>query len=129
MEERTGVSGKRRTIGRDGVPAEVRELRQYFRALGDTLRLRLVRELATRGEMSVSQLVAALRVSQPLVSWHLGPLKRVGLVRIRRAGRQVYCSLDRALLKYYQDLLATFLEETPESEQVSKYRTQGRRKQ
>lgn len=103
-------------IKREGVSPEVRELCVYFRALGDTLRLRLVRELAAGGEMSVSQLVAALRVSQPLVSWHLGPLKRVGLVRIRRAGRQVYCSLDRARLKHYQDLLASFLGETWTSE-------------
>lgn len=107
---RMETSGRRKAARREGVPAEVRELRLYFRALGDTLRLRLVRELAAGGEMSVSQLVAALRVSQPLVSWHLGPLKRVGLVRIRRVGRQVYCSLDCAMLKHYQDLLATFLE-------------------
>ena len=117
------MSAGERATGRQAVRAEVRELRSYFRALGDTLRLRLVRELAEQEEMSVSQLVAVLRVSQPLVSWHLGPLKRVGLVRIRRTGRQVYCSLDRAQLKYYQDLLATFLEETPESEKMSKYRT------
>ena len=109
------MSARRRAAGRESVPPEVRELRQYFRALGDVLRLRLVRELAAQGEMSVSQLVAALRVSQPLVSWHLGPLKRVGLVRIRRAGRQVYCSLDRARLRYYQDLLISFLGENPES--------------
>jgi len=102
-------------VGRDDVLAEVRELRQYFRALSGALRLRLVRELAMHGEMSVSQLVTALHVSQPLVSWHLTSLKRVGLVRIRHAGRQVYCSLDRAQLKHYQDLLAAFLGESLEN--------------
>ena len=110
------MSAGKRAIGRQAVPAEVRELRSYFRALGDTLRLRLVRELAAQEEMSVSQLVAVLRVSQPLVSWHLGPLKRVGLVRIRRVGRQVYCSLDRVQLKHYQALLASFLGESLDSE-------------
>ena len=110
------TSAGKKATGREGVPEEVRELRQYFRALGGTLRLRLVRELAAREEMSVSQLVAALHVSQPLVSWHLGPLKRVGLVRIRRAGRQVYCSLDWAQLKHYQALLASFLGENLDSE-------------
>jgi DNA-binding transcriptional ArsR family regulator len=110
------MSEGRRAASRESVPEEVREIRQYFRALGDTLRLRLVRELAIQGEMSVSQLVAALRVSQPLVSWHLGPLKRVGLVRIRRAGRQVYCSLDRARLKDYQVLFTFFLGENPNGE-------------
>ena len=110
------MSEGRRAAGREGVADEVREIRQYFRVLGDTLRLRLVRELAMQGEMSVSQLVAALRASQPLVSWHLGPLKRVGLVRIRRAGRQVYCSLDRSRLMHYQALFASFLGENLDGE-------------
>jgi ArsR family transcriptional regulator len=104
--------------GRDGTSAEARELRQYFRALSGPLRLRLVHELAMQGEMGVSQLVTTLRVSQPLVSWHLSFLKRVGLVRIRRAGRQVYCSLDRHRFKYYESLLAIFLGETPGSEAI-----------
>ncbi len=120
--ERTGISKEAKATGRENVLTEVRELCLYFRTLGDTLRLRLVRELAAQGEMSVSQLVTALHVSQPLVSWHLVPLKRVGLVRMRRAGRQVYCSLDRAQLQYYQDLLVTFLNETPGGEETSKYR-------
>jgi DNA-binding transcriptional ArsR family regulator len=103
------MSERRSGTGRENVPQEVHELRQYFRALGDTLRLRLVRELAIQGEMSVSQLVTALHVSQPLVSWHLGRLKRIGLVRIRRTGRQAYCSLDRARLKHYRAVFTSFL--------------------
>ena len=110
------MSDGRRATRREGVPEEAREIRQYFRALGNTLRLRLVRELAMQSEMSVSQLVASLHVSQPLVSWHLVSLKRVGLVRIRRAGRQVYCSLDRSQLERFQALFASFLGENPDSE-------------
>ena len=106
------VSGQKITARREGVTPEVRELRLYFRALGDILRLRLLRELAAKGEKSVSQLVAALRVSQPLVSWHLNTLKRLGLVRIRRVGRQVYCSLDRAKLEYYQNLFISYFSES-----------------
>ncbi len=115
---RSRTSRTARAVGREGGPTEVRELGAYFRALGDTLRLRLLRQLAVQGEMSVSQLVAALHVSQPLVSWHLGHLKRVGLVRMRRAGRQGYCSLDRGQLDYYQNLLFAFLGETWEGEQL-----------
>jgi len=109
------MSERRRAAGREGVPEEVHELRQFFRALGDTSRLRIVRELAGQEEMSVSQLVAALRVSQPLVSWHLGHLRRIGLVRMRRTGRQGYCSLDRAQLRHYQAILASFLGENEDS--------------
>lgn len=92
------------------------ELRQYFRTLGGLLRLRLLRELALKGEQSVSQLVAALHVSQPLVSWHLIPLKKVRLVRVRRKGRQVYYSLDRSRLTHYHNLLASFLKEAADGE-------------
>ena len=78
--------------------------------------LRLLRELALKGEQSVSQLVAALHVSQPLVSWHLIPLKKVGLVRVRRKGRQAYYSLDQSRLTHYHNLLASFLKEAADGE-------------
>jgi DNA-binding transcriptional ArsR family regulator len=116
------MSREARATGREGVLAEVRELCAYFRALGDTLRLRLLRELAMQAEMSVSQLVSALRASQPLVSWHLAHLRRVGLVHVRRVGRQVYCSLDRAQLQHYQKLLGSFLGEAPEDEETQKHK-------
>ncbi len=68
-------------------------LAEYFRALADGLRLRMLMLLADRGEMNVSTLAKTLRVSQPLVSWHLRLLTRAGLVQVRKAGREVYCSL------------------------------------
>ena len=46
--------------------------------------------------MSVSELVARLRISQPLMSWHLGRLTRAGIVTTERVGREVRCSFDRA---------------------------------
>jgi DNA-binding transcriptional ArsR family regulator len=33
-------------------------------------------------------------MSQPRISWHLRMLRVGGVVRTRRDGRQVYCSLD-----------------------------------
>jgi ArsR family transcriptional regulator, arsenate/arsenite/antimonite-responsive transcriptional repressor len=36
-----------------------------------------------------------LGLSQPLVSWHLRKLRRSGIIRTRRNGRQVLCSLNR----------------------------------
>jgi len=51
--------------------------------------------------MSVTELAQRLLntgrpITQPLVSWHLAILRRHGLVRTRRHGRLVYCSLDTA---------------------------------
>src|SRR5690348_16201881 len=72
------------------------ELEKLMRALGDKVRLNIVRILANSQEVNVTDLTQQLLISQPLVSWHLAILRRNGLVRTRRQGRQVYCSLDVA---------------------------------
>lgn len=74
----------------------------YFRALADRKRLQIVQFLAERGRMTVSQLGEELRLSQPLVSWHLRILRRARIVKTLRSGRQVWCSLDRESLAEYQ---------------------------
>lgn len=75
--------------------SSLRELKSFHRALGDVTRLRVVQLLATEGEHPVSELVRRLRVSQPLMSWHLRRLTRAGIVRTARVGREVRCSFDR----------------------------------
>jgi len=84
------VSTKHR-LTKDG---DLRELAQYFHALRDVLRLRILLLLASRGELTVTELARDLRVSQPLVSFHLRPLRLLGLVEVRRSGREVYCSVN-----------------------------------
>ena len=91
--------------------SEIRELRGYFKALSGTTRLQIIERLAGTEELSVSELVVALRLSQPLVSWHLSGLRKAGLVKVRRDGRQVLCSLDRERLRQYQQNFAKLLGE------------------
>jgi ArsR family transcriptional regulator len=55
-------------------------------------RLRIVRTLA-QAEATVADLVAQVRLSQPLVSWHVGRLRAAGLVTTRRIGRETVCRL------------------------------------
>jgi DNA-binding transcriptional ArsR family regulator len=76
--------------------ASLRDLRAFHRALGDVTRLRIVQLLATEGEQPVSEIARRLHVSQPLLTWHLHRLKRPGIVRTVRVGREVRCSFDRA---------------------------------
>ena len=71
------------TRARSDELVEARELRVYLRAIGDLARLQIVRQLAQNGEMGVTELARALRVSQPLLSFHLGVLRRVRLVAVR----------------------------------------------
>ncbi|MBI5305377.1 MAG: winged helix-turn-helix transcriptional regulator [Chloroflexi bacterium] len=78
----------------------LKELRDYYRILADGARLRILAQLARR-DATVSELARGLRLSQPLVSWHLHRLKQTGLVKTQRNGREVHCSLDRARLDTY----------------------------
>lgn len=81
------------------LPGKQEELPAYFAALGHIVRLRLVQELAGGGEVTVSELARALRISQPRVSWHLRLLELGGVVKTRREGRLTYCSLDGDMIR------------------------------
>lgn len=84
-------------------------LTEYFKALSDRLRLEILLVLAEADERNVSQLAESVDASQPLVSWHLRPLVRAGLVRIRRSGREAYCSLNRDAFRLYEAALSRLL--------------------
>jgi len=76
----------------------LRELKAFHRALGDVTRLRAVQILATEGELSVSELVTRLHISQPLMSWHLRRLTRAGSQDRARRPRGALLVRSRALL-------------------------------
>jgi DNA-binding transcriptional ArsR family regulator len=61
-----------------------------FKSLADPTRRALFERLARKGEQTVHGLTDYAKVSQPAVSKHLRQLKRAGLVRERRAGREAY---------------------------------------
>jgi ArsR family transcriptional regulator len=59
-----------------------------LRALGDEMRLRILRALFEKPR-NVSELVNVLDVSQPDVSHHLRRLREAGLVEGKRTGRRI----------------------------------------
>lgn len=67
-------------------------LHRFHRALADVTRLRILRRLAA-GPATVTELIAHVGRSQPLVSWHVRRLRIAGIVATRRAGRETVCSL------------------------------------
>jgi len=73
-------------------PEDLRELRAFHKALADVNRLRIVRRLA-ESEASVTELIAHVGLSQPLVSHHLKRLRAAGLIQSRRVGRETVCAL------------------------------------
>ena len=64
-----------------------------FNAVAEPKRRRLLDVLAS-GERPVSELVESLGWPQPQVSKHLGVLRQVGLVNVRRVGRQKLYELN-----------------------------------
>jgi DNA-binding transcriptional ArsR family regulator len=89
--------------------SEVRELRAFLRSVGDTLRLHILRHLAREGETNVTELADVLRASQPLLSWHLGVLKRNQLVSVRREGREAWYSVNVPVVRAYRARLDAWL--------------------
>jgi ArsR family transcriptional regulator, arsenate/arsenite/antimonite-responsive transcriptional repressor len=76
------------------LPSQRHELPDHFLAFANPTRLRILERLGELGEEGVNDLAAHLRMSQPRISWHLRMLRVGGVIRTRRDGRQVYCSLD-----------------------------------
>jgi DNA-binding transcriptional ArsR family regulator len=60
-----------------------------FNAIAEPRRRDILEYLALR-ERSVGDIAAALDLAQPSASKHLGVLRDVGLVNVRRDGRQVF---------------------------------------
>jgi DNA-binding transcriptional ArsR family regulator len=78
-----------------------------FSAIAEPRRRQILIELA-RGESSVSDLVAQLRMSQPLASKHLRVLRDVGLVHARKAGKHRLYTLNGEGLKDVHDWVSRF---------------------
>lgn len=64
-----------------------------FKALSDTTRLRILK-LLEKGELCVCDIVSALDIIQPKVSFHLGVLKDAGLIKDRKQGKWIHYSID-----------------------------------
>ena len=70
----------------------MKELEQYFKALADVSRLRIL-NLLLHGELCVCDIQYVLETSQPNVSRHLAYLKNSGLVIDRRDGYRIFYRL------------------------------------
>ncbi len=80
-----------------------------FAALGDETRLRLIDRLSDDGPLSIASLTADSRVTRQAVSKHLRVLKKAGLVRGHRHGRESIWQLERRRLdeaRHYLDLIS-----------------------
>lgn len=90
----------------------MQDLLDIFKALSDETRLRILK-LLERDELCVCDIVAALGMSQPKVSFHLNVLKEAGLIKDRKDGRWIHYRLDETDI-FRRFLLLSVMEKLPE---------------
>ena len=78
-----------------------------FNAVAEPRRRQILTFLAA-DERDVSEIVIAVGLDQPSVSKHLGVLRRVGLVRVRRNGRHRLYRTNAEALKPVHECTGTF---------------------
>jgi DNA-binding transcriptional ArsR family regulator len=89
---------RRLTMKRNTRPldrSEADEYASWFKALADGTRVQIVSLLARHGgQMTVGEIVAAVRVGQSTVSAHLKVLAEVGFVLVERRGTSGYYRIN-----------------------------------
>lgn len=83
---------------------------ETFRVLGDPTRVRILDALSA-GELCVCDIATLAGISESAVSHQLRLLRGMRLVRPRRAGRQVFYSLDDQHIVQLLRLAVTHVEE------------------
>nr|AUN36715.1 transcriptional regulator, ArsR family [uncultured bacterium] len=78
-----------------------------FNAVAEPRR-REILEFLAHGERPVGDLVLHLRMEQPSVSKHLKVLRQVGLVRVRRHGRQMFYQANAEGIRPLYEWTKTF---------------------
>jgi DNA-binding transcriptional ArsR family regulator len=78
-----------------------------FNAVAEPRRRHILNYLALQ-ERSVSEIVDAMEMGQPSVSKHLKVLKGVGLVEVRREGRQMLYKVNAAAIRPLHEWTSTF---------------------
>jgi ArsR family transcriptional regulator, arsenate/arsenite/antimonite-responsive transcriptional repressor len=90
----------------------VKELTNIFKALSDETRLRILK-LLEGGELCVCDVVAALNMIQPQVSFHLRVLKKAALLKGRKQGKWMHYKIDDSDL-FKRLILLSVLEKIPD---------------
>lgn len=97
-------------IGED--EAIYRELEAFFSALGDATRLKMLKLMADE-ELCSCEVMAALELTQPTTSHHLGILERAGLLTSNRNGKWVFYRIANSKVHSLINKGFTLMEEPP----------------
>jgi DNA-binding transcriptional ArsR family regulator len=103
------------TIQRTAI-GEWQQAAQVFRALGDETRLRLVAELAQRGEVTCGEFAAMCACSNSALTYHQRVLSEAGLITVRRRGQYRVLTLRPDTLEAFMPGYLDYLTQTAMTE-------------
>ena len=78
-----------------------------FNAVAEPRRREILNYLALQ-ERAVGDIVVGLKMEQPSVSKHLRVLRNLGLVRVRRDGRHLFCRTNAEAIRPLHEWTKTF---------------------
>jgi DNA-binding transcriptional ArsR family regulator len=70
-----------------------------LRAVNHKLRLKIIKMLSTKKQMSVTDIYVKLRLEQSVASQHLAIMRRAGIVTTTRSGKNIFYELNQDRLK------------------------------
>ncbi|MDV3277884.1 MAG: metalloregulator ArsR/SmtB family transcription factor [Nitrososphaerales archaeon] len=91
------VEELRQVVSEASKEGEASVLSQFFRALGDPVRVKIVTLLARKGELCACEVQAGIDQIQSLTSHHMNVLRRAHIIRARKEGRWMYYSLEEGM--------------------------------
>ena len=81
------------TIAQMGDEDLLYKLAEFFKILGDTTRVKILYAL-DKNEMCVCDIANVLNMSKSSISHQLGTLRRSGIVKCKKVGKEVFYMLD-----------------------------------
>ena len=88
-----------------------RELEAFFSSLGDVTRLKILKVIGDE-ELCSCEVMAALGLTQPTTSHHLGILERAGVLNSRRNGKWVFYRISSPKIRAWLTKSFNLVEES-----------------
>ncbi|MCX6829880.1 MAG: autorepressor SdpR family transcription factor [candidate division Zixibacteria bacterium] len=85
----------------------MKPLNEFFKALGDPTRRQIIQLLRER-DLTPTEILEKIAVSQPTLSHHLDILKRAGLVDSEREGQFIRYSINMSIFETALEYMTKF---------------------
>ena len=104
-----------KTLQKMPKPELFNKLAEFFKIIGDPTRTKILFAL-DQNEMCVCDIANVLNMSKSSISHQLGTLRRMGIVKCRKDGKEVYYTLDDEHVKQVFEVGIEHIEHKEESE-------------